>query len=293
MLAGIQDRWRPLRAELFPRVVLLDLSDPLLLRGQLLRGDQPAGPAWSAPVPAQTCRDGVPIARDALGDFIGDLLLEHSSPDAGLVLALPGEASFWRVIEWPDGVVPEEPLEALLERAPDLGWPHSLADCCLDLQPLQAAPAASLVVGAARQAVEAWIDVIAIAGGSLRHLIPAPACLATALQPRLQAAAADELLAVLLPDGRATQLLVWRDGCPEFQRWLSLDPQALLPELERALRFCRQHFQAADLRLLLAEGLELVPLLQEQLPEVSLELLDPAPYGSLALQGLALLELTR
>ena len=293
MLAGIQDRWRPLRAELFPQVVLLDLSDPLLLRGQLLRGERPAGPSWSAPVPAQTCRDGVPIACDALGDFIGDLLLEHSSPDAGLVLALPSDASFWRVIEWPEGEQPEEPLEALLERAPDLGWPQSLADCCLDLQPLQAAPGASLVVGAARQAVEAWIEVIAIAGGSLRHLIPAPACLATALQPRLQAAAAGELLALLLPDGRATQLLVWCDGCPEFQRSLPLDPPALLPELERALRFCRQHLKAADLRLLLADAVELVPLLQEQLPDLPLELLDPAPYGSLALQGLALLELTR
>lgn len=293
MLAGIQDRWRPLRAELFPRVVLLDLTDPLLLRGQALRGERPDGPAWSAPVPAQTCRDGLPIARDALGDFIGDLLLEHSSPDAGLVLAIPNEVSLWRVLEWPGGALPEEPLETLLELDPDLGWPYPLADCCIDLQPLDASPAASLVVGAARQAVDAWIDVIAIAGGSLRHLIPAPACLATALQPRLEAADARELMALLLPDGRATQLLVWRDGCPEFQRQLPLDPQALLPELEQALSFCRQRFRATDLRLLLPGDLELVPLLQERLPQVALELLDPEPYGSLALQGLALLELTR
>jgi hypothetical protein len=44
---------------------------------------------------------------------------------------------------------------------------------------------------------------------------------------------------------------------------------------------------------LLAEGVELVPLLQERLPQLALELLDPAPWGSLALQGLALLELAR
>lgn len=293
MLGGIQDRWRPLRAELFPRVVLLDLSDSLLLRGQPLRGDRPAGPVWSAPVPAQTCRDGVPIAREALGDFIGDLLLEHSSPDAGLVLAIPQEASFWRVLEWPGGEEPEEPLEELLERAPDLGWPQPISECVLDLQPLPGAPGASLVVGAARQTVEAWIEVIAIAGGSLRHLIPAPACLATALEPRLQAAEPGELLALLQPDGRTTQLLVWRDGCPEFQRSLPLDPQALLPELEQALQFCRQRFRSPGLRLLLAEGLAWVPQLQERLPELALELFDPAPWGSLALQGLALLELAR
>lgn len=273
--------------------MLLDLSDPQLLRGQALKGDQPAGPAWTAPVPAQTCRDGLPIARDALGDFIGDLLLEYSSPDAGLVMAMPHQLTHWRVLEWPDAQVPDDALEELLERAPDLGWPAALDDCCLDLQPQPGQPGASLLVGASRSALEAWVEVVAMAGGALRHLIPAQACLSTALQDSLLTARDGELVALLQPESLGHQLIVWRDGCPELQRLLPLQAEALIPELEQVLHFCRQRFAARGLRLLLADALELAPQLREALPDLTLDLVDPAPYGSLVLQGLAMLERIR
>lgn len=80
MLSGISELWLPLRAELFPQTLLLDFSQPQLLIGQALKAGKPAEPLWTAPLPARTLRDGVPIVRDALGDFIGDLLLDTAVP---------------------------------------------------------------------------------------------------------------------------------------------------------------------------------------------------------------------
>lgn len=290
VLAGIEAQWRPLRALLFPRVVLLDLSDPLIVLGQSLKGGKPGGEAWSAPLPARTCRGGVPVALDALGDFIGDLLLEHSSPDSALVVALPQEAAHWRVVEWPDGSQPEEAADELRERHPDLGWPFNLEDASLDVQPLANAPGCSLVVGMSLDALESWIEVFAIAGGTLRHLIPAQVCRQLALASQLEASADNALVALLQPDSQGCDLVVWRAGVPEFQKRLPLEPPDLVPALELALRFCRSRLGAGSVRLLFTETFEGLEAIREQLA-LPLELLDRGGYGSLLMAGLAAVEL--
>ena len=48
VLAGLQNIWRPLHAQLFPRLVMLDLSERLVL-GQPVKRGQPQGPACSLP----------------------------------------------------------------------------------------------------------------------------------------------------------------------------------------------------------------------------------------------------
>jgi Tfp pilus assembly PilM family ATPase len=293
VLAGIEAQWRPLRALLFSQVVLLDLSDPLVLLGQSLKGGKPAGEAWSAPIPARTCRAGVPVALDALGDFIGDLLLEHSSPDAALVVALPREGAHWRVVEWAEGSQPEEAADELRERQVDLGWPFSLEDASLDVHPLAEAPGCSLVVGMSLDALESWIEVFAIAGGSLRHLVPAQVCEQLAIAASLEASAEDdELVALLQPDGTQCQLVVWKAGVPEYQRQLPLEPRALVPALDEALRFCRSRLGAETVRLVMAESLEASDAIRDQLA-LPLNLVDCGGYGSLPLAGLAALELGR
>jgi hypothetical protein len=290
VLAGIQAQWRPLRALLFQQVMLLDLSDPQVLLGQALKRGKPSGDAWSAPIPARTCREGVPVALDALGDFIGDLLLEHSSPDAALVVALPQEAAHWRVLEWAEGSQPEEAAEELRERQVDLGWPFSLEDASLDVQPLAHAPGCSLVVGMSLDALESWIEVFAIAGGSLRHLVPAQVCQQLALRPQLETSAEDELVALLQPGSTHCQLLVWRAGVPEFQRRLPREPQALVPALDQALRFCRSRLGVDSVRLLLSESIDFAEELRTQLA-LPLEWVDRGAYGSLQLAGLGVLDL--
>jgi hypothetical protein len=290
VLAGIQAQWRPLRALLFQQAVLLDLNDPQILMGQACKRGKPSGEAWSAPIPARTCREGVPVALDALGDFIGDLLLEHSSPDAALVVALPWEAAYWRVVEWEEGSQPEDAAEELRERQADLGWPFSLEDASLDVQPLAHAPGCSLVVGMSLDALESWIEVFAIAGGSLRHLMPAQVCQQLAITSSLQASSEDELVALLQPASAHFQLVVWRAGVPEFQRRLPREPQALVPALDQALRFCRSHLGVGTVRLLLAESVECADVIRDQLA-LPLEWVDRGGYGSLQLAGLGALEL--
>lgn len=292
MLAGIQAQWRPLRAELFPQVVLLDLSDPQLLIGQAFKGGKPQGPTWSAPVPARTCRAGLPVALDALGDFIGDLLLEHSTPDAGLVVALPWELGHWRVLDWPEGSTLEDPAEELRERRVDLGWPFSLDEAALDVQPLAAAPGRSLVVGISHDALDSWIEVFAIAGGSLRHLIPAQACLHMALQQELASSPPGALVALLQGSSTANDLLVWRDGVPEFQRSLPRDQESLVPALAQALGYCRSQLGGGAIRLLLDQPFEAAAAIRDQLG-LELDVVDRGDYGSLHLAGLGLLEMAR
>lgn len=290
VLAAIEGQWRPLRALLFPKVLLLDLSDPQVLMAQALKGGKP-GEAWTAPLPARTCRNGVPVALDALGDFIGDLLLEHSSPDAALVVALPWEAAVWRVVEWADGLQPEDAADELRERHPDLGWPFNLEEASLAVQPLENAPGCSLVVGMSLDALESWIEVFAIAGGTLRHLIPAQVCQQLAIAERLEASADNELVALLHTDSEACRLVVWRAGVPEFQRRLPREPADLVPALDQALRFCRSCLATDSVRLLLTDTVEGTAAIRDLLA-LPLELVDSAGYGSLPMAGLAALKLS-
>ena len=291
VLAGIEAQWRPLRALLFQQVLLLDLSDPQILLGQSLKGGKPGGEAWEAPVPPRTCRAGVPVTLDVLGDFIGDLLLEHSAPDAALVVALPWEAACWRVLEWPDGVQPEDATDELRERHADLGWPFNLEDASLDVQPLANAPGCSLAVGMSLDALKSWIEVFAIAGASLRHLIPAQVCQQLAIREQLKASSDQELVALLQPDSQACHLLVWRAGVPEFQRRLPLEPSEVVPALDQALRFCRHRLGAESVRLLVTDPLEGMEAIRAQL-DWPLELVERGGFGSLRLAGLAALELS-
>jgi hypothetical protein len=292
VLAAIQAQLRPLQMELLSRLMLLDFSDPELLIAQAFRRGRPDPETWTAPVPPRTCRQGVPVALDALGDFIGDLLLEHSAPDVGVVVALPRQVSHWRLVEWPDGIEPEEPAELLREQAVPLGWPFAPAAAALAVHPLDEAPGCSLVVGTPQPSLDAWIEVFAIAGCELRHLVPSQACLHMALQPLLDRADPDGLVALLQPVEEACDLLVWRDGVPEFEQRLPLEAAAMIPALQRALEFCRGRFGDGDVRLLQAESLEQAPALEECL-DLPVELVDRGEYGSLHLAGLGQLVLAR
>lgn len=296
MLAGLQEglqgQWRSLRADLFPKVVLLDLSDPQVLIGQALKAGKPVEPVWTVPVPARTCREGVPVAIEALGDLIGDLLLEHSSLNPGLVVALPRELGLWRLLSWPEGAQPAMAVEELRERQINLKWPVNLEAAVLDVQPMEQQPGESLVVGTSQEALESWIEVFAFAGGSLRHLIPAQACLHVALEAELAEAPAGQLVGLLQPSSHDCQLLVWRDGVPEFEHILPLAPDQLVPALARCLGFCRSRLGPGPIRLLQGESLEAATAIAEQLG-LPVEMADRGEYGSLHLAGLGRLALAR
>lgn len=292
MIAGLQNIWRSLRAQLFPKLVMIDLSEQLVTV-QLVKRGKPLEPIWTAPIPAQTCRDGVPQLTDAVGDFLGDLLLEYGVIDAQLLVSLPWQASHWRVVDWQAGPEPGGSVDQLRALNPDLGWPFPLEQAYLDVQPLPGRPNSSLVIAAERSVVDAWVEVFAIAGSTLQHLLPSQLCTMCGLRDELAATPAGTLVALLEPLDQQTSLIVWNQGVPEFERLLPGLMVDLIPALKQSLDFYRNlKAPQASVRLLLSAPLEDVASLEQALG-LEAELVDRDGFGSLCLQGLATLELVQ
>jgi Tfp pilus assembly PilM family ATPase len=292
VLAGLLNTWRPLRAQLFPKLVMIDLSEQLVIAQTVKRG-KPLEPIWTAPIPAMTCRDGVPQLKDAVGDFLGDLLLEYGVMDAQLVVSLPRQAAHWRVVEWASAQQPVDSIDELRDLNPDLRLPFALDDAYVDVQPFPGNTSSSLVVAADRSVVEAWVEVFAIAGCTLQHLLPSQLCMMWGIRDELTATPAGTLVVLLQPLDQQTNLIVWNQGVPEFERMLPGPMVDLLPALKQSLDFYR-NLQApqAPVRLLLAASLEDRVSLEQALG-LEAELVDRDGFGSLCLQGLATLELVQ
>ena len=294
VVARLQEEWQTLRSELFPTKVVLDLSDRVLTAQRLPKANQSLDAPWIVPLPAATCRGGRPLQTEALGDFIGDLLLSYGEIKALLSVVLPAPACYWRALQWPLAASPLEPARQLRELQPDLGLPFALEQGWLDVMPVQGGDVDALVVAIERQLLADWLEVFSIAGVRLGRLVPAQVAWMVGLQERLLAADSTTLVGLLLPEPQALRLLVWRDGVPLYERLLSGELEQWLGQLEACLRFLRwqQGMQArGSIELLLAAGLAAgqQERLQLDCPQ-PLELLDSGGYGNLALRGLALLE---
>jgi hypothetical protein len=299
VVARLQEEWQTLRSELFPTKVVLDLSDLVLTAQRLPKANQPLDAPWIVPLPAATCRGGRPLQTEALGDFIGDLLLSYGQIKALLSVVLPAPACYWRALQWPLAASPlsawpPEPARQLRELQPDLGLPFALEQGWLDVMPVQGGDVDALVVAIERQLLADWLEVFNIAGVRLGRLVPAQVAWMVGLQERLLAADSTTLVGLLLPEPQALRLLVWRDGVPLYERLLSGELEQWLGQLEACLRFLRwqQGMKATgSIELLLAAGLAAAQQERLQLgcPQ-PLELLDSGGYGNLALRGLALLE---
>ena len=294
VVARLQEEWQTLRSELFPTKVVLDLSDRVLTAQRLPKANQSLDAPWIVPLPAATCRGGRPLQTEALGDFIGDLLLSYGEIKALLSVVLPAPACYWRALQWPLAASPLEPARQLRELQPDLGLPFALEQGWLDVMPVQGGDVDALVVAIERQLLADWLEVFNIAGVRLGRLVPAQVAWMVGLWERLLAADSTTLVGLLLPEPQALRLLVWRDGVPLYERLLSGELEQWLGQLEACLRFLRwqQGMQArGSIELLLAAGLAAGQQERLQLgcPQ-PLELLDSGGYGNLALRGLALLE---
>jgi Tfp pilus assembly PilM family ATPase len=297
VVARLQEGWQSLRAELFPSRVLLELSDLLLVGQRLPRGRQPLEEPWLVPVPAATLSQGRPRETEALGDFIGDLMLSHGAINAHLTVVLPAAATQWRVLAWSPGEWTLDPVGRLRQLQPDLALGYGLEQAFLDVLPLEGDGGQTLVVAIERQLLQRWLEVFGIAGVLLNRIVPAQVALMAALQERLAEADPQELVALLLPEQKAVRLLVWRRGEPLYERLLAGTAEQAMAELQRCLTFLQQRQRqgpAAPVTLLLERELqpEQHQRLQQWLDQ-PLELLGTEGYGSLALQGLAKLEALR
>jgi Tfp pilus assembly PilM family ATPase len=295
LIDGLQDRIRPIRSQMFPALVLLELEDDAL-QGQVQRGNRPEPVTLDVPLPPLTCKKGMPLEKEPLGDLIGDLLVRDNLLDGYLLVALPPSAVQWRVVAWPFDEMPDNPVEALRQVDPDLRFPFPLEEATLDLQPLPGRPgepARMLLAAAPTALVDAWVDVFNLAGAQLERLAPAQACHYLGLLPLLAEAEDDDLIAVLDPRDGCCRLLVLRAGLPVFERVLPIDVEPLRLELERCLAFLqRRDPQARRLRLLLTAPFNLPPGLEGDLG-ITPEVISSEPYGSLVLKGLAVQETRR
>ena len=281
------ERLRPLRTSLFPRQVLLEIHDQSL-SGQELRDGRRPGPVMiDVPLPALTCRDGRPLEKEPLGDLIGDLLVREDLINAFVMASLPLNAAHCRVVEWSSGERPDDPGEALRRIDPPLDLPFPLEEAVLDLQPLPGRKPRMLLAAAPRSLVQDWIDVFNLAGVNLDRLAPAQTCQIAALSGVLAAAPAAHLIALVDAGREERHLLLCRDGAPVFQRQLPEDDAQLVTEVERSIAFYRHHDgDVASVRLLMARPFPQ----QAELGRVlgaEVEQLEPEPFGSLVLQGLA------
>ena len=224
---------------MFPRTVWLQIQDQALtalaLEGRRL--------TWleRVPLPPGLIEAGEPQQLEAVGDLIGDLLIERGFAGARVRAVLPAAATDWRVLVWPEGLAPEDPLPLLRQHQAELGLALDLEEVDLELLPRPGCPAEALLVTARRRLLQAWIDCFASAGVAVDALEAGPVCLCRA------AAALGELpLAALLElRPEATDLLLLEHGWPVLQRRLPavLDPSALALQVQRSLRYW--HLQSA------------------------------------------------
>jgi Tfp pilus assembly PilM family ATPase len=286
LLVDIRDRLRPLQDMMFPKLVLLEIKDDGV-RGHQLRKDAPLPLSLIAPLPPLTCRDGLPLEKEAIGDLIGDLLLNETMLEAYVMAVLPFEASHWRVLVRPFSEPPEDPVRELRRLDPSLSLPFSLRDADFDLYPLPGEPDQLLLVASERKLIDAWLEVFRLAGVKLERLAPAQGCLLAALSDELFDSAANELVAFLMPQGGSCLLWFFHQGIPVFEKILPMDPDDLLQDLRLALEF--YHRQEPGLRRL--RLLQSAPLIDQDRLEQELgvtgEIISADPYGSLLLKGLA------
>lgn len=246
--ALIQERLRQLRHQLFPQRLRLQIDDHGLSAQLLTRGKPPLPPPVQVPLPAGICRQGIPQNGSALGDFIGDWLLELGLVACQVEAVLPGAVCQWRVVTWPFDDQPDDPLQALRQLQVDLGESLKLEHSCLGWQPLPPGPGAqarTLLVAAPKPVVQAWQEVFAVAGVNLQCLIPAQVQQWRSLQPLWGDDSSTEHWFIALGDQRSRLWLVV-DGVPVADWPLPACPPGAGPDpawaeaLSRCQLFWRQ-----------------------------------------------------
>jgi hypothetical protein len=232
VLSGLQDQLAPLKRWLFPRRVYLQLEDQAFT-AMVLEADRVA---WleRVPLPEGLCVNGLPTAVEALGDLLGDLLVERGYAGARVKAVLPRAATAWRVIEWPEARWPDQQELVVRQQQDQLELPWSLQDADLALEPLVGQPPRSLLVAVQRGLLEAWIEVFSQAGVALDGMEPLPICLWRAAEPQL-----GEGVQVLLQLEETQSWLLALDQGEPLGEWslpAPTDPEALSSALQALQR---------------------------------------------------------
>jgi Tfp pilus assembly PilM family ATPase len=292
LLEDLQDRIRPLQARLFPRQVLLELHDEWI-QGQVLADGSPGKVRFEAPLPPLTCRHGMPLELEPIGDLIGDLMVRDNLMEAFVMAALPPAAAAWRVIEWPAGrAIPDDPIQAVRELDPvSLRLPFSLSEAVIDIRPIAGSGSKAMLAASSRQVVDAWIQVFNHAGARLERLAPAQSCEFLGLRAHLDGVSGRDLVLLLTPGASTTRLMMVRDGIPRFDRSVAAAGHQLLEDVTRSVAFYRRMDpEVRAVRLMLAAPMPDADALAARLG-VKPEIIHSTSFDSLVIEGLAVAEL--
>lgn len=260
VLAQAQERLQSWRGQLLPPQVLIDLDDTAVRIAALAFGRTGRmRQTLSVALPDGACVGGMPRQVTAIGDFIGDLLVEHGLVQAEVQACLPPAACRWRLLEWPQATAPDDPLAVLREQQPDLRLDWDLAAMYADVVPLAGAPGQWLLTAAPKDLVRAWQQVFDLAGAQLMRLEPAQSCERRAMgllwrEDGHQGTLDGTVDLVLALEARGSWLWLAHNGMPEADWWLPHLPfpvtATALTDLADALgqrrRFWQQHH--ADVR---------------------------------------------
>lgn len=251
VLSGVQNRLKPLKAWLFPPRVLLELEDRWLTLSAFPSSGQQrqASLLERVPIPAGAIVAGEPRRPEAIGDLIGDLLLEHGLNGARVVATLPHQATQWRLLQWSTPGWPANPEQELEKLNPDLGLPYPLTAAYPTVLPLprshSSEAATSLLVTVRKAAVQAWIEIFSLAGVELERLESAQLSEWRALEPLISELPSGALfLQVDLHEG-GSRLVLYRHGVPEYEQALPAAGrpvqvdlnQELVQKVERIVRY--------------------------------------------------------
>ena len=183
--------------------------------------------------PDGVCRDGVPLQREAVGEFIADLIFDCDLPGAELVLCLPLRAAAWCVV---DGYGSDSAPGLLPPSLQSLDLPFDLAESYVTSSPVQDALA---VVGVPRPLIQGWSEVAEVADLPLRRVDWSLTAAQRALHQLTQAWHGD--LAWLVVEDKSIRLLLLRQQVPEVDHALVEDDPVAC---RRVIRACVAAWQA-------------------------------------------------
>jgi hypothetical protein len=260
VLSGVQNRLKPLKAWLFPPRVLLELEDRWLTLSVFPTGGQQrkASLLQRVPLPAGSIVAGEPRRMEAIGDLIGDLLLEHGLTGARVVATLPHQATQWRLVQWTTPGWPANPEKELETLNPDLGLPYPLTAAYVTLLPVprktSSEAAISLLVAVRRAAVTAWIEIFSLAGVELERLESPQLSEWRALEPLLSDLPSGALFVQVDLNEGGSRLVLYRHGVPEFEQVLPAAGrpvqvdlnQELVQKVEGIVRYWREQDSAVS-----------------------------------------------
>ena len=187
--------------------------------------------------PSGVCRDGVPLNREAVGEFIADLIFDCDVPGAELVLLLPLNAAAWCVVD--DAGLDFDLSPALLSASlQSVDLPFVLDESYIASSPVQDA---SVVVGVSRPLIQGWSEVAELADLPLRRVDWSLTAAQRALHQLTQAWKGD--LVWLVQEEQRIRLVLFRQQIPEVDHVLSTDdPESCEPEI----RACIAAWRARD-----------------------------------------------